>query len=105
MSDCAQCFQNSCPESVPVTINQTLVNLGDGAAFYEEVFSVDAGTITLVGTRAVLAHTPLAGSLQVFIGGSVQQATVDYTLSTATITFTTAVQAGVTVFVKYLALV
>lgn len=95
-------YVNSCPEIVPVTVNQTIVDLGDYSP-REEAFSMDAGTITSLGTVITLGYTPInAAGVHLFRGGSLQRVTVDYTLSGQTITLTQAAAAGELFLAKYL---
>ncbi len=53
------------------------------------------------GTSFSLAHTPIAGTLKLYRGGARQQATVDFTLSGASITLTIALQAGEVLIADY----
>lgn len=104
---CQTC-QNNCPETVPVTVNQTIIDLGTGAAFQSQLFSVDVGTITVGNTTITLAYPPVsAANLQLFRNGVLQRDAVDYalTLSTGVIVLTSAAIAGEVFHAKYLAIV
>jgi len=52
------------------------------------------GDVDGANTDFVLAHTPTAGSLKVYLNGMRMSLTEDYTLATATITFLTAPDSG-----------
>ena len=52
------------------------------------------GDVDGANTDFVLAHTPLTGSLKVYLNGMRMSITEDYTLATATITFLTAPDSG-----------
>lgn len=83
-SVCHSCIGN-CPESTAVTLNQVLIDLGDGAAFQNEFFSVDAGTITAANTTITLDYPPVnAANLHLFRNGVLQRDAIDYTLTLAT---------------------
>ena len=108
MSDCCSTCQGSCPEVVPVTVTQTIIDLGDGAAFQEELFSLDAGTVTGSANTITLAYAPVsAANLQLFRNGVLQRRTVDYTISGAVITLNAGAPAtaGEQFAAKYLAIV
>jgi len=53
------------------------------------------------GTVYTLAHTPLAGTVRLYRGGSYQQAGVDYTISSGTITLTVTTQQGEVLLADY----
>jgi len=108
MSDCCSTCSNSCPEVVPVTVNQTLISLGDGASFQEELFSLDAATVTGASNTITLVYPPVsAANVQLFRNGVLQRTTVDYTIviGTGVITLLSAATAGEQFTVKYLAVV
>lgn len=64
-----------------------------GAASFADR-EVPTGTINGSNTVFTLAHTPTAGSEHVYLNGLLQTITTDYTITGATITFTTAPQVG-----------
>lgn len=104
-SVCHSCV-GQCPEVTAVNITQNLIDLGDGAAFQNELFSVDAGTITAANTTITLDYPPVnAANLQLFRNGSLQRDGVDYTLTLATgvVVLTSAAVAGDVFQAKYLA--
>lgn len=61
-----------------------------------------SGTVNSSNTAFTLANTPSPGaSLMFFVNGILQAVTVDYTLSTATITCTTAPETGAVLLASY----
>jgi hypothetical protein len=60
-----------------------------------------SGTIDGNNTAFTLANSPVTSSLKVYLGGSRQRVTEDYTLSGRTITFTIAPQVGEVLLVDY----
>ncbi len=76
----------------PVT-HRLLVDIASatGTAVNDET---PAGTINGSNKVFTLAHTPLAGTLLLFLNGAFQSPVTDYTLATNTITFATAPDAA-----------
>lgn len=71
---------------------------------FANVFEVPSGTVNGSNVTFTLTYTPITNSVSVYLDGFIQ--TVggenDYTISTATITFTTAPAKGQTVTVSYI---
>lgn len=79
---CTTCYNRSCPESVAVTLNQTLLSLGDDDAI------VDIYCETVTGTTLTLPAEPLSGyALSVYVNGLLQQVGKHYTVDGDEITF------------------
>jgi hypothetical protein len=62
---------------------------------------VPTGTVSGTNVTFTLAHTPKSGTLKLYVNGSRQQLTSDYTLSTATITFVVAPELGSIILADY----
>jgi hypothetical protein len=62
---------------------------------------VPTGDVNGVNAAFTLANTPIAGSVKVSLNGARQKATVDYTISGATVTFTYAPLTGDSILVDY----
>lgn len=72
-----------------------------GSTINEVRNEVPAGDINGVNTDFVIANTPTSGTLQVYLNGTRQKVTDDFTLSTATITFLIAPPSGSNILVDY----
>lgn len=59
------------------------------------------GTVDGVNAVFTTAHTPINGTLAVFVGGSRQKLTEDYTVTGSTITFNSAPMVGSILVVDY----
>lgn len=53
-----------------------------------------AGTVNSSNVTFTLAHTPVTGSLMLFVNGTMKRLTTDYTVSDNTITFVSAPSTG-----------
>lgn len=71
-----------------------------GSAANYAVDETPSGTINGTNVTFVLAHTPIAGTLALYYGTRLKLS-VDYTLSTATITMTIAPVAGASLLADY----
>lgn len=67
----------------------------------EVVNETPSGTINGTNVTFTLAHTPSSGKLALYQNGIRQKITSDFTLSTATITFTNAPQEGSILLADY----
>ena len=79
---CSNFCNSSCPEPVPVTINQNIIKIADS--------TIEATTELkmLTGVQWVLSNTPWQPTgMSVFVGGAIQAGGVDYTVSGNTIIF------------------
>lgn len=59
------------------------------------------GTVDGVNAVFTTAHTPISGTLAVYVGGSRQKLTEDYTVTGSTITFNSAPMVGSILVVDY----
>jgi len=84
--------------------NTGVTSIASGLAAHIVTREVPSGTIDGTNTVFTLANTPVVGTECVFENGLLQQSGVgnDYTISGATITFTTAPDAGSRLLVNYI---
>ena len=75
----------------------TSISTALGSHITQDIFHPTAGT-----TAFVLSHTPISGSVNVFVNGILQDSSVDYTFSGHTVTLAVATVSGDTVIVSYL---
>jgi hypothetical protein len=75
----------------------TQISTGLGSNITDDIYHPVAGT-----TAFVLSHTPITGSVHVFVNGVLQDSSVDYTLSGTTVTLAVSTVTGDTVIVSYL---
>jgi hypothetical protein len=66
------------------------------------VNEVPSGTINSSNVTFILANTPKLGTEMVYYNGQLQRPTLDYAISTNTITFITAPDTGTSVYVSYI---
>ncbi len=96
---CPSSCTGSCPEIVPVTINQYTLDFlgslagGAAASAYETVGDGVTQAFTLPSTPALI--------LQVAIGG-IPQGNTKWSLATATLTFTDIPELGESIMVRYI---
>ena len=72
------------------------VGVAGASLHYRESFKGDGATVAFVAT-----NTPAAASLRVYVNGELKTASTDYTLSTKTITFTTAPANNAVIVIDY----
>ena len=83
------------------TLIQAKQYLKVDAANSLQVFAEYVGTGNGINKTFTLAHTPIEGSLKLYLDGALQTETTHYTISTATITFVTAPGDGKPVTAAY----
>ena len=84
-----------------VTLPEAKNFIRKDAASSLQIFAEPVGTGNGTNKTFTLDNTPVAGSLKLYVGGTLQVETTNYSLSTATITFVTAPGNGVIVTAAY----
>ena len=80
----------SLSDNALVSLTQAKAYLRINAESSQEVFAEYVGVGDDSTVDFVLDHTPIEGSLKLYVNGTLQVEDTDFTLSTATVTFTTA---------------
>ncbi len=96
MSTCPASCTGTCPEIVPVTINQTVIDFGTEAEVAD--YSATGNGVQTVFDLGALAFEILL----VAVGSADQIPTTAYTTADTKITFTSPPAAGESIHVKYL---
>lgn len=100
---CSSTGNNCIPEAPAITVNEYAVSLGAAGANYHHESLVRGNSAAGAGLVFTLAYVPVqSAEVKVFVNGSRQRPTTDYTLVDQTLTLVSALPTGESLDLDYL---
>ena len=98
---CPTCYETTSPEIVPVTVNQTVIQIGDSPAMHR-VDSFAFGDVSDNRTFGLSYFPYEPRSVEVYLNSGAQRYAVDYEVHGQYLVMTNALVSGDQIFVRYL---
>lgn len=97
---CPTCYETVSPEIVPVTINQTIIQIDDSPVMHRvDTFSYGDSADNRTFGLSYFPYEPK--SVEVYLNSGAQRYAVDYTVQGQYVVMTNALQSGDQIFVRY----
>lgn len=98
---CPSCYESNSPEIVPVTVNQTVIQINDSPAMFRtDTFSYGAVADNRTFALTYYPYEPKA--VEVYLNSGAQRYGVDYSVQGQFVVMTSALVSGDMILVRYL---